>query len=133
MLKLRWYILIGVLTYLFVFLANVPARFVVEQLDGQFAQAGVKLKDVSGTVWDGAGTVSARVNGRPLPPMFVDWDMGLWRVFLAQFALDYKVDGQGFQLSGSGRVSPGSLTLANTQGKVDSSLINRALKQDHRS
>ena len=127
MLKLRWYILAGVFTYLGILIASFPAYYLLE-LVPELKNAGpVKIKAVTGTIWSGKADIDVKVD-RNSTPIQANWVFYPWKLLVAQVGLGLEVEGEGFTFNGSAGVSPTSVSLVDVQGTLDESLINKFAK-----
>jgi general secretion pathway protein N len=124
MFKLRWYASIGILTYLIFFTANIPASFVVKQLKGPLGRVGVNLQSVTGTIWNGAASVTVKRDQIKVPMIALNWEVHGWKLLIAQLALDYQLRGQGISVVGELDISPHSVSVIDASARLAASLVN---------
>lgn len=127
MLKLRWFILAGLTTYVVVLLASIPAHFLLELVPQIKNAEPVKIQSVSGTLWNGKADIEVKVQ-RTTTPIDAEWVFYPWKLLLGQVGMGLDVQGPGFMFEGSASVSPSTVSLAGVNGAVNTDLINKFAK-----
>lgn len=131
MLKVRHLILVGILTYLIVLLAQLPAVWVVPWVNRQLVTQSVELVSVGGSVWQGQAeiaTLNADDASAPWQGTRVNWNVlilsGLWR---GQLHVDMQVFGRAAQLKGQVRLGWKQFGVQDVSGEISPMLLNTLL------
>lgn len=101
-MRFRQYLVLGVLVYLLVVLAHLPAASVLPRV--LVGAPGVEFGGLSGSIWDGQAA-SLRVRGAELPAL--SWRLGFWSLLRGRAVLDFELGTAGAPLSAQGRLALG--------------------------
>jgi len=124
MLKIRWIVLAGILTYSVFLVATMPVHFLLNQFP-ELKQAGpVSLKSASGTVWHGRADARIRVPNVQLD-LDIGWDFLSSQLLRGRLGFDLDIASQGLNLQARTAVSPSQIAVDNLDGVVQASFVNR--------
>lgn len=110
----RHYIALGIIIFIAVVVANLPAKLLFEAVESKLpANTPLKLGEVEGTVWKGQlGLDYAGVN------LSANWDILLLQILRGRLAADITVFDQGHE--------PGGSNASRVEGTVFGSLLSSA-------
>ena len=127
MLKIRTYVLLGVLSYCAFLASMVPASFVTGLIADQ--QQVVSFRQVQGTVWRGSMTMDSRQFGESVSGVEFAWTINPLYCFMGRLGGKFNVSAQGLDVNGSGTVGLSRVSISDIQGTIHAKLVNQLLKK----
>lgn len=125
-MKIRYYILIGILSYLFFTLGNVPAAKVISLVE-QNTSMPVKLYGVYGSLWDG-GADQATIKGQP-PVDNLKWSINPASLLLAQLSGELKASIKQQNIMGDFSIGPtGNISASDVRARIDAELVQELIQ-----
>lgn len=122
----RWYMLLGFLVFIFTLIATTPLHFVWQYAEPHARALPVKVKWVSGTLWQGQLQLQAPQVGL----LEIDWQLEPLALLMAQADVLLDVSGEGISLQTHAQVSlDQQLSLSETQGELSSALLQPMLRK----
>lgn len=120
-MKIRYYILTGIISYLFFTLGNVPAAKVIPLIESATA-IPAKLYGVHGSLWNG-GAEKAIIKGQP-PIEDLQWSINPASLLLAHVSGEVKASVKRQKLIGDFSISPGgTINASNVRARVDAGIL----------
>lgn len=124
------FLLVFILAFSLFALAKAPARVVWEEtlkdndsVSATLRSAGVSIKGVEGSVWDGRALVQYKGVSS-----IVNWDMHLSRLFTLNLPVELFVESQAGELEALLTLGVSEIALNVARGDIDLSLLNAALR-----
>lgn len=125
-MKTRYYILIGILSYLFFTLGNIPAAKVIA-LAEENTPMPARLYGVYGTLWSG-GSEQLIVKGQP-PVENLQWSINPASLLLAQVSGEVKASIKQQNIIGNFSISPGgTISASDVRARIDAPVIQELAK-----
>lgn len=128
----RWYLLLGLITFIITMALTTPLHFVWRYIEPQLQGLPIKVSQVSGSIWQGRMQmritplpVLGEINGR--------WQLDFWPLFLGKAQLELTLEGQDIQLLLPMTLSGEQLTIKRADGFLEISSLNPLLKQNNGS
>ncbi|VAW62557.1 hypothetical protein MNBD_GAMMA11-802 [hydrothermal vent metagenome] len=122
-MKKRYYILTGVLSYLFFALSNVPAAKIVSLVQ-ENSQLPVKLYGVYGSLWNGRAN-TAMLQGQP-PIKDFQWSVNPAALLLAQISADVKGSINEQNITGNVSIGiTGNISASDVRARIDAAVIQQ--------
>ncbi|MCA6126578.1 MAG: type II secretion system protein N [Thalassolituus sp.] len=127
----RWYLLLGILTFLIVLVVNTPLHFIWQYAEPALGRMPIRIQNPTGTLWHGRLIAEAPEVG----PVQVTWRLSPLSLLSAQPELNLSVDNERVRLHGDAAVTvdlatmtPSSIILTDVSGYLDSQVAAKALK-----
>ncbi len=125
-MKKRYYILTGILSYLFFTLGNVPAAKVIS-LAQKNIQLPAKLYGVQGSIWNGSAD-KVIVPGQP-PIENIQWDINPAMLLLAHISGKVKASIKNQNVIGDISLSAGgTLSASNVRARIEAPVMQELIK-----
>lgn len=125
-MKMRYYILIGILSYLFFTLGNIPAAKVIS-LAEKNTNMPVKLYGVHGSLWSG-GADKAIVKGQP-PIDNLQWSINPAFLLLAQLSGEVKASIKQQNIIGNINIGPsGNIQASNIRARITAPVVQEFIQ-----
>jgi len=124
----RWYMLLGLLTFLIVLAVNTPLHFVWGFVEPQIRGLPVNIRNVSGTLWQGNARVSVP-QLRSLGEMDAQWQLSPLSLLTGTADVALHLKGTGIRLTAVSQVGMNKqIEIERADGFLDSSVIQPLLK-----
>lgn len=120
MLKLRWYVVIGLVSYCLFLAVNVPARWVLPQPNQLLPNRTVQFDEPQGTLWEGSISLTGLNQGA----VRLAWSLDAWQLLLGRVGIGFELNGAQLVLNGQGALGFGALYMQEVQGQVGAEWIN---------
>ncbi len=114
-MKLKWLIIIGVLTSLIAACAMIPATFIEASVNERLKNSGV-FHVTGGTIWSGQGTLQLRQGRTKQMEAFIIWSFAPMSLFSARVGFD--VSAAGADVNGRARIALGLTNVKITQTDI---------------
>ncbi len=128
-MKLRYYILLGVFSFLFFLIALFPADLAWKMVPKSLTQnLPVRVEQVGGTLWDGfmvGKTFSGPVKGQHV----FAWDLNPLWLLMADLSAGLHAEGDDYKVSGTAHIGLLGKGFSDLNGRVQADLVNDMLKQ----
>lgn len=125
-MKIRYYILTGILAYLFFTLGNVPAAKVISLIERN-SPMPAKLYGVYGSLWNG-GADQATIKGQP-PIDNLKWSINPASLLLAQLSGELKASIKQQNIIGNFSIGPtGNISASDVRARVDAELVQELIQ-----
>lgn len=125
-MKTRYYILAGILSYLFFTLGNIPASKVISLLE-KSTPLPAKLYGVYGSLWEG-GADKAIIKGQP-PVDNLKWSLNPASLLLAQLSGEVKASIKQQNIMGDFSIGPtGNISASDVRARVDAELVQELIQ-----
>ena len=122
----RYYILIGIFSYLFFTLGNMPAAKLISMAEKNSAMP-VKLYGVHGSVWSG-GADKAIVKGQP-PIDNLQWSINPAFLLLAQLSGEVKASVKQQNIIGNISIGPsGSIQASDIRARITAAVVQEFIQ-----
>jgi len=120
-MKIRYYILIGIISYVFFTLGNIPAAKVISLLEKN-TPLPAKLYGVYGTLWNG-GAEKAIIKNQP-PVENLQWSINPISLLLAHVSGEVKASIKEQNIIGNFSISPaGTITASDVRARIDAAVL----------
>ena len=124
----RWYLLLGLLTFIFVLAINTPLHFVWGFVEPKVQRLPVKIGHISGTLWDGNVTLTVP-QMRALGELDAHWTLSPLSLLTGTAAVNLDISGQGLRLNADAELGMGQQVVINdASGYLESAVIAHLLK-----
>lgn len=123
----RWYLLLGLFTFILVLLLTTPLHFVWRYVQPQLPPLPVVVEQVSGTIWHGRAQLQAPAE-LPLGTVSVQWQLEPLSLLLGRVQATVKAEANHVRLTT--RVMAGldqRVRVEETQGYMDAELLRPTL------
>ncbi len=121
-MKKRYYIIIGIVSYLFFTLGNVPAAKVISMID-----LPIKLYGVQGSIWSGSAD-KAIIQGKP-PIDNLSWSINPAMILFAHLSGEVKGSFQNQNVIGNISYSAlGSFSASNVRASIDATTVQNLMQ-----
>jgi len=125
-MKKRYYILVGILSYLFFTLGNIPAAKVISLVENNTAMP-VKLYGVYGSLWAG-GADKAIIKGQP-PMDNLQWSINPAFLLLAQLNGEVKTSIKQQNIIGNINIGPsGNIQASDIRARITAPVVQELLQ-----
>lgn len=127
-MKIRNLILIGVLSCIIFAVALLPASLLWNSVSSSIGGLPLQVERVGGTVWNGYALANIRtpvVQG----PVVLGWDLKALRLLLGELSLGIRVEGNAFQVEGSGHWGLWGKGIKHLNGDVQASMLDQSLRE----
>ncbi|MDX1694432.1 MAG: type II secretion system protein N [Ketobacteraceae bacterium] len=128
-MKLRYYILLGVFSFVFFLIALFPAALAWKMVPGSVTQnLPIRVEQVGGTLWDGfmvGKTFQGPVKGQHV----FAWDLNPLWLLLADLNAGLRAEGDDYRVSGTAHFGLLGKGVSDLDGRVQAELVNDMLKQ----
>ncbi|MAD45054.1 MAG: hypothetical protein CMI02_00600 [Oceanospirillaceae bacterium] len=126
----RWYLLLGLFTFIFVLAINTPLHFVWGFVEPQVKRLPVNIHHVNGTLWDGHAKIGVP-QMRALGELQARWTLSPLSLLTGAAAVNLQVEGQGLRLQADTRIGMDQqLDIHSASGYLDSAVVAPVLKKN---
>lgn len=128
----RWYIVIGLFTFLFTLLVTVPLHFVWRYVEPQLQGLPVHISQVGGSVWQ--GHLRLTINDLPeLGEVQGRWQLNPLGFLLAKLQLNVELETADLRLALPLSITAKQLVIKQGQGYLDLASLNPILRKQQGS
>ncbi|MFK4753571.1 type II secretion system protein N [Oceanobacter antarcticus] len=121
----RWYLLLGLFTFLVFLAINAPLHFVWRMLEPDVRNLPVDVRSVTGTLWHG----HLQAEQRQLGPIDAEWQLSPWALLTAAAEVDLTLTAPAIRMNGLVRLEADQqLHVTGLDGFVDTDLLKPLLK-----
>lgn len=125
-MKKRYYILIGILSYLIFTLGNIPAAKVISLIEKNYPLPA-KLHGVYGSLWDG-GAEKAIIAGQPSVDN-LQWSLNPASLLLASLSGELKASVNQQNVIGNIRIGPtGNISASDVRARIEASIMQELIQ-----
>lgn len=123
-MKLKWLIIIGVLTIIVATCAMIPATLIEVQINERLKNTGV-FRVTGGTIWSGQGTLQLKQGRTHQMAAFISWSFAPTSLLSARLGVD--VAAAGADVNGRARIAFGLVNakITNTDIATTFEVVNR--------
>lgn len=114
----RWYLLLGLLTFLITFILTAPLHFLWRYAAPQLQGLPLRISQVSGTLWQGRMQVEI-LPLRELGVLNTRWSLAFWPLLTGSAQLQLEAEGADVRLSVPLQISPATLRIDGAEGYLD--------------
>lgn len=121
----KWYLLLGLFSYILFLVATAPLDFVWRQAQPYVGRLPVQIQQVSGTLWQG----QAKVQVPQVGALNAKWTLDAFSLLAGKANLDLDVKGNAVALNGNVQASPSQIILTDVNGSLSSQHLRSMLRQ----
>ena len=121
----KWYLLLGLFSYLLFVTLLTPLDFVWKQAKPHIGRLPVQVQSLSGTLWQG----QAKVHNHQTGQLTADWQLHPAALLKGSVSMDFDVRGTGLNAQGQVQASPLQVTWQEVEGHVSTQYIEPMLRQ----
>ncbi|MCA6062657.1 type II secretion system protein N [Thalassolituus marinus] len=126
----RWYVLLGLFTFLLILIATTPLHFVWRFAEPAVGRLPVKIEQLGGTLWNGQLRLQVPTL-RSAGVIEGQWQLSPLSLFSASPQVHLSLSGDGIRFDGDARLSADqTLTLTNTSAYLDADVLEPLLKRN---
>lgn len=126
----RWFVVLGVLTFIFVLVINTPLHFVWRYVEPQAGRLPLKIEQVSGTLWEGRMRFAVP-QLRDLGSLDARWQLSPLALLAGRADFDFSVLGDGVRLKSAARIGlDQQLQILGADGYLNADKIQRLLSRN---
>lgn len=125
----KWYLLIGLISYLIFLIATAPLGYVWPKVQPHLGPLPVKVEQVQGTLWQG----QARVNVPNLGKITGKWNMHLGSLFSGRISADVGLKGDELKFKGLVAGSLEQIEIMGGEAFLSSRYLQPILRQGQSS
>ena len=125
----KWYLLVGLITYIVFLVANFPVSIAVNGLQKIVPQLPVSISKATGTLWNAEATISQAIVG----PTHVQWSLQASSLLTGVAVLNLYAKNAKAEITTTLALSNQQMVLNNTKGTIYPPLINLFIRDQHAS
>lgn len=123
--SIKWYLLLGLFSYIVFLGLTVPLEFVWPRLQPHLGRLPVQVESISGTVWQG----QARVHANQVGKVAATWDIDGLALLTGNLSAVVDVTGDELKLSGQVSATANEIELSDGKAFLSSKHLEPLLRQ----